>query len=339
MHMKSTHSADSSAQTTTGSTKKHIVSRLHKASRYARHLLSLLEHKEKSDAKPQTVFEASAYLQSLQGAIHFEKREWENCLRSYAETRLIYTALAQQSAAKQGDIFRDLLSKTVDPSIRFAAYQLKLPRTTSTETLVARYISDNKSDSVNALLKSNPDILGSASSRTKKEGADIANIPKTISWRSRTVNIEDAATAQALASVSAAERNLAAFLASHQESDRRTKAAAYDDVLLPSQDAVDATKTAIDEMTAEGVAQGDPRMQSLQVTRTAVNYALIGWRVGRNRILCGEQDGSVFDVERTQKPKKPRKNGKEQEESRGRKLTRLRERVVLYDATIQSLDS
>ena len=153
--------------------------------------------------------------------------------------------------------------------------------------------------------------------------------------------MEDAATAQALAAVSTAEANLSSFLSSNPDAASQAKASAYDEVLIPSQDAVDATKTAIDELSAEGVPQGDRRMQALQITRTAVNYALVGWRIGRNRVLCGERDGALFENE-VRKPKKARKDGKTrpiQDESTGRKLTRLREREVLYNSTIQSLDS
>jgi len=79
----------------------------------------------------------------------------------------------------------------------------------------------------------------------------------------------------------------------------------------------------------------------LQVTRTAVNYALIGWRVGRNRILCGPQDGLFFGPKQIKTPRKPKEGRKPppmREESTGRRLARLRERMALYDSTLQSLD-
>ncbi|KAL8911205.1 MAG: hypothetical protein Q9171_003611, partial [Xanthocarpia ochracea] len=341
MYMKSTHTADSSAQGTTGSTKRHIVSRLQKASGYAAQLVNLLQETGRSGASTESVLEARAYQQSLQGAIKFEKRSWEQCLQSYSETRLLYLALAQ--SAKPDDVFKDLLASTIDPSMRYAAYQLKLPRTISIETIVARYLQRADNSYVAKALKSHPDLLQEPGSAAKKSApGESADTPKTINWRSRTVNLEDATTAQALASVSAAESKLASFLAANQDSDRRVKAAAFDDVLIPSQDAVDAVKTAIDELTAEGVAQGDPRMQSLQITRTAVNYNLVEWRVGRNRVLCGQQDGATFESEPMKKPKRPRADEEArvaQEESIGRKLRRLKERVVLYDSTLQSLDS
>lgn len=339
--MKATHSADYGSKGITGSTKSHIGSRLHKATIYAGQLVLLLNNQDVSKTTSETILEARAYHVSLQGTLDFEKQKWEECLHEYSEARLIYMTLAQSKTTKQEDMFRDLLTTTVDPSIRYAAYQLKLPRTTSIDTIVSKYVPRDN-EFVQEILEKKPEALddpATAQKRTSSGNAD--NVPKTIQWRTRTVNLEDAATAQAFAAVSSAEENLSSFLSANPDAAPQAKASAYDEVLIPSQDAVDATKTAIDELSAEGVPQGDRRMQALQITRTAVNYALVGWRIGRNRILCGNQDGALLEPEIRQ-PKKPLKDGKTrpvQDESVGRKFTRLKERVVLYDSTLQSLDS
>jgi signal recognition particle subunit SRP68 len=122
----------------------------------------------------------------------------------------------------------------------------------------------------------------------------------------------------------------------------KDRANAYDEILIASQDAVDATRRAIEELEKEGVDEGDARMQDLRVTNLAVNYDLISWRVGRNRVLIGADDGLTFPPNPPQKPRRPRKDGKEwteREEPTGRKLARLRERIALYDAILQSIDS
>ena len=342
MHMKSTHSTETGGKPISGSTRRHINSRLHKATIYAEQLVELLKNQD-SGATTEHVLEARAYHVSLIGAVEFEKRNWESCLRAYSEARLIYSSLAKFPNAKRDDTVRDLLSTNIDPSIRYAAYQLKLPRTTTINTIVERYVPRTDSGYVQQILQANPNALNEGGSGQKQGLSEASDdVPKTIRWRSREVKLEDAATAQALGAVSAAEANLSAFLNSYGDVEAKAKASAYDGVLIPSQDAVDATKTAIDELASEGVAQGDPRMQALQITRTAVNYALVAWRIGRNRVLCGEHDGATLEREKTKRSPKPRKDGKPREtkeESTGRKLSRLRERVVLYDATLQSLDS
>lgn len=339
MQMKSQHATDSGDKGITGSTRRHIGSRLCKASVYAAHLLDQLKVKDVSEASTQDIFEARAYYVSLRGAAEFEKQRWEKCLQAYSEARFIYTRLSIFGNLKQDDLFRDFNSSGIEPSIRYAAYQLKLPRTISVDKIMERYLPRNNNEHVEEILK----IVSEECVGRKKGAAEsLQDTPSTINWRSRTVDLEDASTAQALASVSVAEDKLLSFLSSDSSSDSKSKAAAYDEVLLASQDAVDATKTAIDELTAEGLPQGDRRMQALQITRTAVNYALVGWRIGRNRVLCGEHDGAILEEREMRKPKKPRTDGKErkaQQESIGQKLTRLRERVVLYDATLQSVDS
>lgn len=339
MHMKATHSAESGARGITGSTKSHIHSRLHKAGTYAGQLVELLENREVTKATSEALLEAQAYYVSLRGAIEFEKQSWDNCLHEYSECRFIYTTLAQSKGPKQEDLFRDLLNTTIDPSIRYAAYQLKLPRTTSIDTIISRY-TPRDSVFVREILKEHPDALDDpATAQKSTPSGNAENVPKTIQWRSRVVDLEDAATAVALAAVSNAESKLSAFLTANPDAAPQDKAAAYDEVLIPSQDAVDATKTALDELSAEGISQGDRRMQALQITRTAVNYALVGWRIGRNRVLCGRQDGALLEPEVHRKPRKGRKTTEKHEESTGRKITRLRERVALYNSTLQSLDS
>lgn len=122
----------------------------------------------------------------------------------------------------------------------------------------------------------------------------------------------------------------------------KDRANAYDDILIASQDAVDATRRAIEELEKEGIDEGDARMQDLRVTNLAVNYDLISWRIGRNRVLIGVDDGLTFPPNPPQKPRRPRKDGKEwaeREEPTGRKLARVRERIALYDAILQSIDS
>ena len=342
MHMKSTYAAGAGSKDITGSTRRHINTRINKASKYAGHLVDLLKSRKGSTTETN-ILEARAYFVSLLGAADFEKQSWKKCLQSYSEARFIYSALVKNGNANTGDLLRDPLSSTIDPSIRYAAYQSKIPRTTSIDSIVLQFVSRGNNEYVAHVLETNPNALDNPTTGSLKgPSGDAENLPKTISWRSRIVNLEDAATAQALAAVAAAEENLSTFLSDHIDSEPRAKAAAYDEVLIPSQDAVDATKTAIDELSTEGIPQSDRRMQALQITRTAVNYALIGWRIGRNRILCGQQDGAVLEDLVPKKPKKPRKDGKEwigKEGNTGRKLARLRERVVLYDATLQSVEA
>jgi signal recognition particle subunit SRP68 len=268
--------------------------------------------------------------------MHFEKQGWEPCVKSFAESRVIYSALSTKT---KKEVFREVLEETIDPSIRYAAYQLRMPRTVAIPTIARKYFPVEDKELVEQVGELDIDALNERPTKQRAETADAGSeaAPKTITWRSRTVDLEDASIAAALAAAKSAEKKLAETLKTLSSDQARERAAAYDDILIASQDAVDATKHAIDELIGEGVGQGDKRMQSLQITRTAVGYDMVSWRIGRNRVLAGEADGAVSSSNATQKAKKGRKVQKE--EGTGRKLAALREKVVLYDGIIQSLDS
>lgn len=338
MHIKATRVADSSRQDLQGSTRKFLLSRLRRAIVYAEQLLDNI--RELHSVDDVDVLEAEAYCKSMEGALGFEKARWSDVLDAYTEARFIYSTIAAKRESRGVNVFWDLINTNLDPSIRYAAYQTGLPRTTSIDAIVYQHVSKLENAVVKKILAKEPNALVDPKDQSK---SGPFNTPRNISWRSRSVKIEDATTSQALGAVSAAEESLSSFLSSHQSAPAQTKASAYDQVLIPSQDAVDAVRTAIDELSAEGVSQGDERMQALQITRTAVNYALIGWRIGRNRVLCGPHDGLFFEVhEAASRPRPTSDNLKkiaQHEESTGHKIKKLKERAVLYDASIQSLDS
>jgi signal recognition particle subunit SRP68 len=265
--------------------------------------------------------------------MEFEHQSWEACVTGYSEARIIYSALAKST---RSDIFKDLLEDPIDQSIRYGAYQMRIARTIAVPFIARQYFPRSDTELVLQVEKLDPEVLNDEPTRTKTAAADVGSVPKTITWRSRTVDLEDAAIATALASVNGAASRLSETLAS--VTFTKDRASAYDDILIASQDAVDATKRAIDELVSEGVNPGDKRMQSLQITRTAVSYDMVSWRIGRNRVLVGERDGAVTT---TPTPKQSQKKHSKsmKEDPTGRKLSHLREKAVLYDSIIQSLDS
>lgn len=350
IHVKASRTEDNADKSITGSTRKHIISKLNKGSKYAKELATILSDKA-SGANEIDLLEAQAYFHSLSGAEEFEKQaegikdaeaspeRWNECLRRFSVARVIYNALLKST---KKDIFKDFLSSSVDPSIRYAAYQARIPRTIAVSDVAIKYFPRSDASYLTEVERIDPEALSDSASKVDEKSGESA-IPKTIQWRSRTANIVDAAIGQALASVRTAEQELQSYFTSSETSiSTKDKAAAYDNILIASQDVTDATRHAIEELEKEGVAEGDPRMQDLRVTSLAVNYELIGWRVGRYRVLVGADDGANLAPGRAKKPNKPRKDGKEwveKEEGRGAKLARIRERVVLYDSILQSIDS
>ncbi|KEF55236.1 uncharacterized protein A1O9_08890 [Exophiala aquamarina CBS 119918] len=341
MAMKSAQSQESTQKPMPASTKRQIASRLKRAVQYAQNLVDVLNHESAgSIAQSQDTLEAIAYLSMLKGTLDFEKARWQSCIHNYSLPHIIYTAL---SKAAKSEAYKDLLSGIVDPSIRYAAYQLQVARTKPIDEIAIESFPESQATLRKDIQALDPLAFQSATNAAPtKDGPQ--NIPTTISWRTRTVKLEHANISQALGQSKDCEHHLLAKYAGFQKGDCSAQdfATSYEDVITANQDAADATKTAIDELTAEGVDPGDSRIQSLQITRTAVNYAVIEWRIGRNRILTGSHDGLDFEPEQPKRPSKPRKDGKPQnirEESAGRILSRLRERVALYDLILQSLDA
>lgn len=354
MHIKTSHADDRSGKGITGPTRSHIVSRLHKAAKTADKLLFLLRE-QTSKASERDLLEVRAYHGLLSGSEEFEKQSegqrpgdvpasedrWQECLRSFSTARVIYTSLYEQ---EKKETYRELVANTIDPTIRYAAYQARLSRTIAIPTVAKRYFPRKDLELAGQVEKLDPYALKDkpAPKTDDEKQASPQDVPNSVTWRGRKANIVDASIGQALANVAAAEARLRAYLSSNSAALARDKAAAYDEILIASQDAADATKRATIELEKERVDEGDARMQDLRVTSLAVNYDLVSWRVGRNRILIGEKDGLHFAPQPPNKPKHLRKDGSEypeKEEARGHKLARLRERVVLYDASVQSINS
>ncbi|KAK4215653.1 hypothetical protein QBC37DRAFT_418655 [Rhypophila decipiens] len=332
--MKASHSEDTRGMS--AKTKSRIIAKLEKAARIAEALAGTVSQGGAASASPVDKLEAHAYAALLRGAAEFERQNWEACLKSYSVARLAYLALSSHSSL---DTFKDLLSETIEPSIRFAAYQAKIPRTQPIDAISRRAFSAADSSIVDLIKAVNGSVLESEEESGKK-GSD--GTPTTLTWRGREVKIEDAAIASAWASVETAKSKLAVKLASPVPLQPKKMAAAYDDILTASQDAVDATKQAIDELKSEGATQSDARMQRLQITRTAVNFELVSWRIGRNRVLVGEVDGALPDHGQPS----GRKQAKEGSETARREdlpprkqIARLKEKAVLYDGILQSIET
>ncbi|SPO05902.1 related to signal recognition particle 68 kDa protein [Cephalotrichum gorgonifer] len=335
MSMRAVHMAD--AKGITGRNRSHIISRIDKAARTAESLVAALADTDESGATTTDLLEAYAYAGLMRGAANFEKQSWDQCLKNYAVSRAIYSALTTNSS--NGETFKDLLSETIDPSIQYAAYQLKTPRTVPVHIIARKAFPSSNTFLVDEINKLDPTVLRQGDQEAKKELAAPEDVPKDITWRGRKVPLEDAAIAQAWGRTQTALSNLGEKLASTSGMLPKEVASSYDDILAASQDAVDATKQAIDELRGENVPQTDPRMQSLQITRTAVNYEMISWRIGRNRVLTGKHDGAPEDYSEVSKRelKKAKEPSGTRDEKPRRKLAKLRERVALYDGALQNV--
>jgi signal recognition particle subunit SRP68 len=167
MAMKAAHAEDNADQSITGSTRQHIISRLHKAVRSADEVVELLAD-QASGATDIDSLEAKAYAFALAGAEEFEKQaegtkgsdasaqRWILCLNNYSAARVIYSALFK---ATKKDLFKEVLAGTTDPSIRYAAYQHRIPRTVGVPAVAKKFFPKDEADLLSAIEKLDPSAL------------------------------------------------------------------------------------------------------------------------------------------------------------------------------------
>lgn len=336
MQMKAIRSTGSSSKGLVGSARRHVVSRYHKAVVHAQEVVSVLS--EKKD-RPLDLLEARAYEASLSGAYHAEKHNWGSSLKSYAAAKLVYAVLA--SHQPQMTFVRDYVEATVVPGLRLAAHRRSVPTTTSLDIVAMQNVSAEIRSDIEAVY---PDCLTQGASSTS-ELAFLRGLPQEFTWQAHTVKIEDATISQALGAAYKAESDLRTWAASEagKAASLDEKVEQYDRVIIESQNAVDAAKSVIDGLMEANVDQGDKRMQDLQVTRTGLTFGFASWRIGRNRVACGKEDGFDFDAAEIEGKDEKRsnitQNGASSFSKSGSKLLdQLRKRLALYDGIIRDID-
>lgn len=180
MAMKAAHSEDNADQNITGSTRQHIISRLNKAVHTGKQVVDLVSDTAASGASETDVLEARAYAFTLAGAAEFEKQaegikrknakpeRWTLCLTNYAAARVIYNSLLK---ATKKDLFKEVLAGTTDPSLRYAAYQSRIPRTVGVPAVAIKFFPKSDEQLVQAVERLDPTALkeeesaGAAASR------------------------------------------------------------------------------------------------------------------------------------------------------------------------------
>ncbi|ROW02378.1 hypothetical protein VSDG_02457 [Cytospora chrysosperma] len=318
-----------SRDTITADTRSNIVSKLIKAVKIVEKLVTTLSESA-SGATTADVLSAKAYAAFLKGDSSFRSKKWQDCLESYSVAKVIYSALP--SAKLEGNSFKDFVSGSIDSPLRYAQRQLHIPTTLSILSLSKKHFPSSDQALVSSIEEVAPGFL------KQDEDADqaVEGARKTLIWRDRQVPVEDAEIALKLEALEAAASELSEKLGSSPDMRPNTKAESYDSVLELSNDTVDATQQAMDELREQSVAQGDARMQNLAVLRTKLKYDLLSWQIGRNRVLMGERDGAV--LEDGPSVKKNAANAEVPAIKESQQVKQLEKKVNLYNRTLQNLE-
>lgn len=314
-------------------TRLQVISKLHQAAKTVELLTATLTDQE-SGATSADVLSAWAYGAVLKGDAYFRGRKWQACLDSYSVAKVIYSALPPTTL--EGNSFKDFVSDLVDTPLRFAQRQLNIPTTLSILALAKKHFPKSDEALVAKVEQVAPRFLQEDEDAAMADDSTL----RTVMWRNRKVPIEDAEIALKLEALDTAASELSQKLSSSADGKPNSKAEAYDTVLELSNDAVDATQQAIDELKEQGVPQGDSRMQSLAILRTKLKYDLLSWQIGRNRVLMGDKDGAVLEDGPTLKGKKKVAAAHtEQPVIRDSQQVKQQEKKVnLYEKTLQNLE-
>ncbi|KAK9472794.1 uncharacterized protein V1510DRAFT_393690 [Dipodascopsis tothii] len=296
-------------------TRRHMLSRLEKARKHAGAVAALAEEAAESFG-PAARIGLQAYAASVAGALAFERKLWKRALAEYAVAAVGLNALLKTDADEDAqDLYAGLLADTVDPSIRFASFQLKNYKVPDLATLAGTAIP---ADHVVLTLvrASAPELLAA-----DERGHQALDALPEVRWRAHTVPVQDANIAVAILAAKDADGALAAALAAGEW----RAAGAADDAVAPLfdaplqawQDAVDAVKTTIDEVSSSGEG-GEAKVQTLYVAATYAQYNLLLRRIQRDLLIAAAVVGPTRGATKVRR-------------------SRLTEAVGLYHSVLQSL--
>ncbi|KAK9365792.1 hypothetical protein V1509DRAFT_632164 [Lipomyces kononenkoae] len=324
--------------------KRHILSRLAKARKHAAALESILLNAD-SEANPFTDYEilqVVTYTALLAATGDIESRNYEKAVASFA---LAYTGLsglvlslaaadASDDDNDMADLYRDLISSTVEPALKFSANQVDpSSRSIAVLALAHNYLPTSPVDKL---------VLSIAKDETKakellsgkSDAAEALSAMPTIQWRSHTAQLRDTTVAAAILTARAADDKLFSevLFPSDDVNNKlslREKALRFDPTLLAWQDAVDAVHEAIVEVTNSSTEGAQNRVQELYVISTYANYSLISRRITRDNVLVSQLRSSLN--------KKLKKTSASKLAANKSVSAKVRATTGIYDTILQSV--
>ncbi|KAI9090273.1 hypothetical protein DFS34DRAFT_708311 [Phlyctochytrium arcticum] len=100
----------------------HLLKRLRRAVEAAKKLLALCGE---CQAEGRTMIEVEGYTSLMIAQLLFEEEKWEQALKHFAKSRVIFEKLSRSGGAQREALCQKAMD-TIDPSIRFCAYNLKI---------------------------------------------------------------------------------------------------------------------------------------------------------------------------------------------------------------------
>jgi len=178
----------------------HLMKRLRKAASYANQLEDVCKSYEKIDEK--TLLDVQAYAALMTGYKLFEEQDWQAALEKFAIARTIYEKLAAAGDPQQEALCHSTID-SIDPNIRYCAYNLKIKNTSNEDDIAALVEMKLKSSSTGAnFLDDKIEAL------LQKKIQEKASQFTSIAWRNHNIDIKNPKIAECILKANDAIKDL-----------------------------------------------------------------------------------------------------------------------------------
>ncbi|KAI9090257.1 hypothetical protein DFS34DRAFT_373262 [Phlyctochytrium arcticum] len=154
----------------------HLLKRLRRAVEAGKTLLKLCKD---CQAEGRTILEVEGYVSLMIAHLFFEEEKWELALKCFAKSRVIFEKLSKTGVAQREALCQKTID-TIDPNIRFCAYNLKIK---GAQTLPEIMQSPSKSlvGDLNKITRDAEAIL--------KEEVEVTQGGVSITWRGKSISV------------------------------------------------------------------------------------------------------------------------------------------------------
>jgi len=168
----------------------HLMKRLKKAASYANQLEDVCKNYEKIDEK--TLLDVQAYAALMSGYKLFEEQDWQAALEKFAIARTIYEKLAAAGDPQQEALCNSTID-SIDPNIRYCAYNLKI-KNTSSEDDIAALVEMKLKSSANGANFLDDKIEALIQKKIQEKASQFTSI----TWRNHNIEIKNAKIAESI---------------------------------------------------------------------------------------------------------------------------------------------
>lgn len=268
----------------------HLMKRLRKAAEYANQLEEICKNYENIDEK--TVLDVQGYSALMSGYKLFEEQNWQAALEKFAISRKIYEKLAAAGDAQQEALCNSTID-SIDPNIRYCAYNLKIKNTTSEEDVAALVDMKIKSSAAgSSFLDTKIEAL------LQKKIQEKAALLTSITWRNHTINIKNEKIAESILKANEAIQELEKSKLINVKTEKDVKSynemvsakldrysnvlEVYHDGQRQAEKDLREDKLASDKVTS---SKSEEKTKNLQAIFTYISYQRLIYTLNRNLLL------------------------------------------------------